>query len=75
MEIVPGWQEAAAKIGFEAALDPYQNLTRTQYENLHDTGTAKDLLKPDEGFVIESVGTSSNPKFSDEGIEYYRFVG
>lgn len=75
MEIVPGWQKAAAKIGFEAALDPYQNLTRLQYENLHDTGTAEDLLSPDEGFVIQSVGTSSNPKFSDEGIEYYRFVG
>jgi len=24
--------------------------------------------------VIQSVGSSSNPKFSDEGIEYYRFV-
>lgn len=74
MRIVEGWQDAAAKIGFEAALEPYQNLTRSQYENLHDTGTAEGLESPDTGFVIQSVGTSSNPKFSDEGIEYYRFV-
>jgi hydroxymethylglutaryl-CoA synthase len=74
MEVVDGWQEAAAKIGFEAALEPYQDLTRTQYECLHDAGNAEGLLVPEEGFVIESVGSSSNPKFSDEGVEYYRFV-
>jgi hypothetical protein len=32
------------------------------------TGEWRD---PDEGFVIQSIGT---PKSSDEGIEYYRFV-
>ncbi len=74
MTIVPGWRDAASRIGFEAALEPYQDLTKTQYENLHDTGTAHGLEDPDEGFVIESVGSSANSKFSDEGIEYYRFV-
>lgn len=74
MQIVDGWQDAASKIGFEAALEPQQNLTRAQYENLHDTGDAEGLESPDEGFVIQSVGTNSNPKLSDEGIEYYRFV-
>ena len=74
MTVAEGWQEAAAKIGFAAALEPYQDLTRTQYENLHDSGNAAGLIEPDDGFVIESIGTSSNPKFSDEGIEYYRLV-
>jgi hydroxymethylglutaryl-CoA synthase len=74
MEVVEGWQDAAAKIGFEAALEPYQDLTRAQYECLHDTGNAEGLLVPEDGFVIESVGSSSNPRFSDEGVEYYRFV-
>ena len=74
MEVPEGWQSAAARIGFEAALEPYQNLTREQYEALHDTGNAEALKTPGEGFVIDAVGTSSNPKFSDEGIEYYRFV-
>ncbi|HEX7082123.1 MAG TPA: hydroxymethylglutaryl-CoA synthase [Gammaproteobacteria bacterium] len=74
MQVVEGWERAAARIGFEAALEPYQDLTRAQYESLHDTGTAPGLRSPSEGFVIESVGSSLNAKFSDEGIEYYRFV-
>ncbi len=74
MRVMDEWREAASKIGFRAALDPRQNLTRSQYEILHDTGNAPGLHEPDDGFVIDSVGTSSNPAFSDEGIEYYRFL-
>ena len=47
---------------------------KQQYETLHDTGTAQGLRDPENGFVIQSIGSSANPKFSDEGIEYYRFV-
>ena len=75
MKVVPGWRDAAAKIQFEAALESHQDLTERQYQCLHDTGTADGLVEPDDGFVIESIGSSSNAKFSDEGIEYYRFVG
>lgn len=75
MTVAPTWREAAAKIGFEAALEPHQDLTKAQYESLHDTGTAQGLVDPDDGFVIQSIGSSANSKFSDEGIEYYRFVG
>jgi hydroxymethylglutaryl-CoA synthase len=75
MTVTQNWREAAAKIRFEEALEPYQDLTQAQYETLHDTGTAKGLLEPDDGFVIESIGSSANPNFSDEGVEYYRFVG
>jgi hydroxymethylglutaryl-CoA synthase len=74
MTVTPRWREAASLIGFEAALEPHQDLTRAQYENLHDTGTASGLIEPDDGFVIQSIGSSANPKFSDEGVEYYRFV-
>jgi hydroxymethylglutaryl-CoA synthase len=74
MTVAPGWRTAAAKIGFEDALDTYQDLTQAQYESLHDTGTAQGLRDPEHGFVIQSIGSSANPKFSDEGIEYYRFV-
>src|SRR5690606_35590164 len=55
MQVSEGWQDAAAKIAFEAALEPYQNLTRAQYESLHDTGNAEGLDVPDSGFVIQSV--------------------
>jgi hydroxymethylglutaryl-CoA synthase len=74
MTVAAGWRDAAAKIGFGAALEKRQDLTQQQYETLHDTGTAQGLRDPDEGFVIQSIGSSANPNFSDEGIEYYRFV-
>jgi hydroxymethylglutaryl-CoA synthase len=74
MRVVEGWENAALKIGFEEALEGPQNLTREQYETLHDSGTAEGLEDPDDGFVIESIGTNTNPKLSDEGIEYYRYV-
>ena len=74
MTVAPEWREAAAKIGFEAALRVHQDLTQAQYESLHDTGTAQGLHDPEQGFVIQSIGSSANPNFSDEGIEYYRFV-
>ena len=74
MTLADNWREAASRIGFMAALEPYQNLTQAQYESLHDTGDAAGLLEADYGFLIESVGSSANPKFSDEGIEYYRYL-
>jgi hydroxymethylglutaryl-CoA synthase len=73
--VAPNWRQAAALIGFEADLEPHKDLTQIQYENLHDTGTAQGLREPDVGFVIQSIGSSANAKFSDEGIEYYRVVG
>jgi hydroxymethylglutaryl-CoA synthase len=72
--VARSWKKAAAKIGFQAALEPHQDLTRVQYENLHDTGSARGLMEPEDGFVIQSIGSSANPNFSDEGVEYYRFV-
>ena len=74
MTLADKWQDAASRIGFMAALEPYQNLTRTQYESLHDTGEAAGLIAPANGFLIASVGSSANPNFSDEGIEYYRYL-
>jgi hydroxymethylglutaryl-CoA synthase len=74
MRVVPGWEGAARRIGFEQALESPQNLTREQYEALHDSGTAEGLTDPDDGFVIDSIGTNTNPRLSDEGIEYYRYL-
>ncbi|HUF72000.1 MAG TPA: hydroxymethylglutaryl-CoA synthase [Gammaproteobacteria bacterium] len=74
MRVAPGWEAAARKIGFEDALEGAQNLSREQYEALHDSGTAEGLRDPDEGFVIETIGTNTNPALSDEGIEFYRYL-
>lgn len=74
MRAVPGWEAAASRIGFRKALVDFQDLTRDQYESLHDTGDAAGLTGPSTGFVIDTVGTSSTDGFSDEGIEYYTVV-
>ena len=74
MTLVDNWQDAASNIGFMGALAHWQPLTRSQYESLHDDGAAEGLAEPDNGFVVDAVGDASNPAFSDEGIEYYRFV-
>jgi hydroxymethylglutaryl-CoA synthase len=74
MTVVAGWEQAAGKIGFEAALEGAQNLTRQQYETQHDSGTAEGLHVPDDGFVIDEIGTNTNPMLSDEGIEFYRYL-
>lgn len=74
MTLTDNWQAAASRIGFMDALAHCQPLTQSQYENLHDDGMARGLEDPDNGFVIDAVGDASNPAFSDEGIEYYRFV-
>ena len=71
---VPGWSAAAGQIGFTAALQPAVNITEGEYRALHATGAGPaQLIGPDE-FVIDRVGTHSSPEFSDEGIEYYRYV-
>ncbi len=74
MTVCDGWEEAAARIGFGAALSGYQDLNRAQYEALHDTGQADGLDAPSSGFIVDAIGNNANPNFSDEGIEYYRFV-
>jgi len=74
MTVAPGWHQATAKIGFRAALEPHQTLTRGQYESLHDSGQAAGLVAPTTGFVVDSVGSSATPGINDEGIEYYRFL-
>lgn len=75
MTLVDNWQTAASRIGFSEALESWQALTQVQYENLHDNGVADGLENPDSGFQVDSVGDTTNPNFSDEGIEYYRFLG
>ncbi len=74
MTVTDEWREGAAKIGFERSLQAYQDLDQSQYESLHDSGEAAGLRDPDAGFVIESIGSSRNAQFSDEGIEYYCFL-
>jgi hydroxymethylglutaryl-CoA synthase len=73
--VVAGWQAAAAKTNLPGALDGAIDLTREQYEALHDGAEVADLLPaPRSGFVIDRIGDRDEADFSDYGIEYYRYA-
>jgi hydroxymethylglutaryl-CoA synthase len=74
LTVVPGWQDAAARIGFDAALGGAIDIDQANYERLHDTGMLDEAPMParDGVFVIERVGQRQS-HFDDSGIEYYRY--
>jgi hydroxymethylglutaryl-CoA synthase len=72
---VNGWQHAASRIGFSAALSDAIDLSQAQYEALHDRREASDLgYEPKNEFAIERVGQQYDAGFQDLGVEYYEFV-
>jgi hydroxymethylglutaryl-CoA synthase len=69
------WREAAERIGFARALSGAVDLTRAQYEALHDGHDAPDLsYTPSAELVIDRMGETKDADFQDLGIEYYRYV-
>jgi len=76
LEVAPGWELAARRIGFRAALEGPRFLTRHQYEKRHD-GEPVELPLPRTRsgfFVVEKVGDRVEADCQDVGIEYYRYL-
>lgn len=72
---VPGWEHAARRIGFSRALEDAVDLTRQQYEALHDGHEPDTLaLEPRREFVITRVGATYEAGFQDLGVEYYDYA-
>jgi hydroxymethylglutaryl-CoA synthase len=70
------WREATSAIGFAKTMEFAIDLTREQYEALHDGRRVAGLdYVPQNEFVIEKVGCSDQRQFQDVGIEYYRYAG
>lgn len=75
MTAVPGWEEAAKKIGFRKALERAVDLNHAQYEALHDGRDVTGLtLEPQDEFAIARVGETYESSFQDLGVEYYEYV-
>jgi hydroxymethylglutaryl-CoA synthase len=75
ISVAPGWAEAAARIRFTEALEGAIDLTREQYEALHDGGEVPNLAYvPKREFCIARVGKSYETSFQDLGVEYYEYV-
>jgi hydroxymethylglutaryl-CoA synthase len=76
MYAVEGWQNAARRIGFAAALEGALELSQGQYEALHDRRDAADIdYRPKNEFAIHRIGQKYDAGFQDLGVEYYEFVG
>lgn len=75
MQVVPGWQDAAACINFKQSLGRPLDLDAEQYAALHD-GYPADIEPVREGneFVVEAIGQTEDGDFKDLGIEYYRYI-
>jgi hydroxymethylglutaryl-CoA synthase len=70
-----GWQQAASRIGIEAALAAPIDLTRAQYEALHDGYALSEILySPKREFVITHVGDRYEKGFQDLAMEYYKYI-
>ncbi|MGE0624325.1 MAG: hydroxymethylglutaryl-CoA synthase [Pseudomonadales bacterium] len=74
LHVVPGWAEAASKIGMARALEDVVPIDREQYEVLH-AGGYLDIDRSRSGeFVVTHIGERSSGALVDAGIEYHRFV-
>jgi hydroxymethylglutaryl-CoA synthase len=75
LSLVEGWERAAGRIGAaEALLDPV-DLSREQYEAMHDgVAEAPACPSPTPAFVISRVGDRYERDFQDLGVEYYDFA-
>jgi hydroxymethylglutaryl-CoA synthase len=75
LTVVAGWEDAAARIGFRDALASPIDLSKEQYEALHDGHDVPNLdFSPRHQFVISRVGETHEPAFQDLGVEYYEYV-
>jgi hydroxymethylglutaryl-CoA synthase len=72
---VPGWERAARSIALKQALSSPIDLTREQYEALHDGREVPGLAyAPRSEFIITHVGNCYEAAFQDLGVEYYKYV-
>lgn len=74
VSVVEGFEEAARRIRFAESLEGALDLTREQYEAIHDGIDVEvaDVIK--NAFVVDRVGGMNGTGFDDVGIEYYRYV-
>ncbi|MDY0060573.1 MAG: hydroxymethylglutaryl-CoA synthase [Myxococcota bacterium] len=74
LRVVPGWQQAAGRIGLTAALAAPLDLDAEQYAALHAGGAPPGFAsEPAGGFAVARVGTAAGPTVWDLGVDYHRF--
>jgi hydroxymethylglutaryl-CoA synthase len=71
--VLPGWQDAASRIGFRAALAEPIELDQSQYEAIHDGRKTELVYDVRREFRISHVGERYDAAFQDLGVEYYDY--
>ena len=72
---VAGWERAAARIGVTRALENHLDLSRPQYEALHDGEHQAPFDYPRrDAFAVSRVGKRYDAGFQDLAVEYYSFL-
>jgi hydroxymethylglutaryl-CoA synthase len=72
---VEGWEQPARQIHAARSLEHAVDLTKEQYESLHDHRELVGVsYEPRDQFVISRVGTAYESGFQDLGVEYYEYV-
>ncbi|GAB4181825.1 MAG: hypothetical protein Tsb002_02280 [Wenzhouxiangellaceae bacterium] len=72
LRLSAGWRQPALKIGFNQALTMAHDLSREQYEALHDDARMPEH-RPPTAFTIERIGDTASGELQDIGVPYYRF--
>jgi len=72
---VSGWEAAAQRMHVRKSLEGALDLSKAQYESLHDHRQLPGVdYQPQSEFVISRVGTAYETSFQDLGVEYYDYV-
>jgi hydroxymethylglutaryl-CoA synthase len=72
---VEGWEAAAGRMRIRQSLEGAIDLSKVQYESLHDHRKLPGLdYHPRDEFVISRVGTAYETSFQDLGVEYYEYM-
>lgn len=69
--VAPDWRAAAQRIGLAEALGSAVDLSRAQYQAMHDGQPAAGVAPARCGFFVERIGTRSEGSVQDAGVAYY----
>lgn len=73
--IPAGFADYAKRIGVAESLAGAFNLTKSQYESLHDDQTIPEVgALPGDRFRLSHIGEQDGAAFQDVGVEYYEYL-
>ncbi len=75
VHVAPTWREAAGRVGLSALLGQARDLTREEYEALHDGRAGDWARRTRASFHVTRVGDVVDGPGQDVGLEYYGLPG